>query len=254
MGDISGMCRLFDQPTYFSESANWNVVKFVHVAAATAPYSGDETGELDELAEATGHPDAIIGGIVPSDPIADTERLLDEQMAVAPIPRHPADGRHAPASRAPTSCAPSRSASWCSSSWRTRRARGLGRGARRLGRPHHRRRARRLAAVRHARGVRALGARHLRAGVPRGQRPLQAVGPGHAPALDASRRVVHRGSSTASSRSASTAACSRATSRSTRCTARSTSSTRGSTRVTADLDADARDKLFATNAERLYRC
>jgi len=24
--------------------------------------------------------------------------------------------------------------------------------------------------------------------------------------------------------------------------------------VTADLDADSRDKLFAANAERLYRC
>ena len=82
-------------------------MKFVHVAAATAPYSGDETRELDEMAEATGHPDAIIGGIVPSDPIADTERLLDEQMTVVPVPRHPADGRRHGASRAPTSCAPS---------------------------------------------------------------------------------------------------------------------------------------------------
>jgi L-fuconolactonase len=81
MGDISGMCRRFDQPTYFAESANWNVVKFVHVAAATAPHSGAETAHLDELAERTGHPDAIIGGIVPADPIADTARLLDEQMA-----------------------------------------------------------------------------------------------------------------------------------------------------------------------------
>ncbi len=81
MGDISGMVRRFDQPTYFSESANYNVVKFVHVAAATAGHSGEETAELEELADATGHPDAIIGGIVPDDPIADTERLLDEQMA-----------------------------------------------------------------------------------------------------------------------------------------------------------------------------
>jgi predicted TIM-barrel fold metal-dependent hydrolase len=81
MGDISGMCRLFDQPTYFAEGANWNVVKFVHVAAATAPYSGAETAELNAMAAETGHPDAIIGGIVPDDPIADTERLLDEQMA-----------------------------------------------------------------------------------------------------------------------------------------------------------------------------
>jgi predicted TIM-barrel fold metal-dependent hydrolase len=80
MGDISGMCRLFDQPTYFAESANWNVVKFVHVAAATAPHSPAETAHLQELAEQTGHPDAIIGGFVADAPIADVERVLDEQM------------------------------------------------------------------------------------------------------------------------------------------------------------------------------
>jgi predicted TIM-barrel fold metal-dependent hydrolase len=80
MGDISGMCRLFDQPTYFAESSNWPVKKFVHVAAATAPHSGAETRHLQELAETTGHPDAIIGGIVPGDPIADVERVLDQQM------------------------------------------------------------------------------------------------------------------------------------------------------------------------------
>lgn len=80
MGDISAMCRRFDEETYFAESANWNVVKFVHVAAATAPHSGAETRHLQELADETGHPDAIVGGIVPQDPIGDTERLLDEQM------------------------------------------------------------------------------------------------------------------------------------------------------------------------------
>lgn len=80
MGDTSGMARRFDQPTYFAESARWNVVKFVHVAAATAPNSPAETQELDEMAQATGHPDAIIGGFVPTDPIAETERVLDEQM------------------------------------------------------------------------------------------------------------------------------------------------------------------------------
>jgi predicted TIM-barrel fold metal-dependent hydrolase len=80
MGDVSGMCRLYDQPTYFSESANWNVEKFVHVAAATAPYSADETRERQDMADATGHPDAIVGGIVPTDPIADVERALDDQM------------------------------------------------------------------------------------------------------------------------------------------------------------------------------
>lgn len=81
MGDISGMVRRYDQPTYFSETKNWNVVKFVHVAAATAAHSAEETAELEEMAQQTGHPDAIIGGIVPDAPIADTEQLLDAQMA-----------------------------------------------------------------------------------------------------------------------------------------------------------------------------
>ena len=80
MGDISGMCRLFDQTTYFAESAKWNVQKFVHVAAATSAFTADETRELDEQARVTGHPDAIVGGINPSQPIADIVALLDQQM------------------------------------------------------------------------------------------------------------------------------------------------------------------------------
>ena len=63
MGDISGFCRKFDQATYFAESAGWNVEKFVHVAAATAHV--DETMELDAQARATGHPDALVGAILP---------------------------------------------------------------------------------------------------------------------------------------------------------------------------------------------
>ena len=105
-----------------------------------------------------------------------------------------------------------------------------------------------------ARGVRAVEARDLGAGVAGRQRALQAVGPGHAAPLDGGRRVWHRGSSTASSRSASTGACSRATSRSTPCTARSTSSTRASTASPRTSTPTTRDKLFAANAERLYRC
>jgi len=79
MGDISGMCRRFDQPIYFSEAAKWNVQKFVHVAASAKLV--DETRELDELAEATGHPDVIIGGLLPSAGIAENERQLDVQLA-----------------------------------------------------------------------------------------------------------------------------------------------------------------------------
>lgn len=66
MGDISGMCRRFDQPTYFSESAKWNVQKFVHVAAAAPSKLVDETRELDAQADATGHPDVLIGGLDPN--------------------------------------------------------------------------------------------------------------------------------------------------------------------------------------------
>ena len=80
MGDISGMCRRFDQPTYFSEAARWNVQKFVHVAAAAPSKLVDETRELDAQAEATGHPDVLIGGLDPTDDTADLARQLDEQM------------------------------------------------------------------------------------------------------------------------------------------------------------------------------
>ena len=80
MGDISGMCRRFDQPIYFSEAAKWNVQKFVHVAAAAPSMLVEETRELDEQAEATGHPDALVGGLDPGDDIGELERQLDEQM------------------------------------------------------------------------------------------------------------------------------------------------------------------------------
>jgi predicted TIM-barrel fold metal-dependent hydrolase len=81
MGDISGMCRRFDQPTYFTEAAKWNVQKFVHVAAAAPSVLVDETRELDEQAETTGHPDVIIGGVVPSDHTTELDDHLNQQMA-----------------------------------------------------------------------------------------------------------------------------------------------------------------------------
>ncbi len=79
MGDISGMCRRFDQSIYFSEAATWNVQKFVHVAAAAPAKLVDETRELDAQADATGHPDALIGGLDPNEELAELERQLDEQ-------------------------------------------------------------------------------------------------------------------------------------------------------------------------------
>jgi predicted TIM-barrel fold metal-dependent hydrolase len=80
MGDISGMCRRFDQATYFSEAARWNVQRFVHVAAAAPSKLVDETRELDVEADATGHPDVLIGGLDPNEDIAELERQLDAQI------------------------------------------------------------------------------------------------------------------------------------------------------------------------------
>jgi L-fuconolactonase len=82
-GDALRMYRRFDVDTYQGEAAQWNVEKFVNVAAATGLHSIDETIELDANAPASGHPDAIIGGLPPTDTMAEAIELIDRQM-VAP--------------------------------------------------------------------------------------------------------------------------------------------------------------------------
>ena len=79
MGDTSGMNRRFDLATYKAESANWNVEKVVNVAAASGRHSIDETLELDERGEA----DALIGGLPPTESVADAIGLIDAQMKAA---------------------------------------------------------------------------------------------------------------------------------------------------------------------------
>jgi predicted TIM-barrel fold metal-dependent hydrolase len=83
MGDVSGMSRRFDVPTYRTESAGWNVVKLVNVAAATGHHSVDETLELDRRAATEGHPDAIVGGIPPAESVAEAIALIDRQATAA---------------------------------------------------------------------------------------------------------------------------------------------------------------------------
>ncbi len=79
-GDAARMNRRFDVETYRSESAGWNVEKFVNVAAATGPNSVEETLELDRTAEANGGPDAIVGGLPPTETVDDAVALLERQM------------------------------------------------------------------------------------------------------------------------------------------------------------------------------
>lgn len=83
MGDVSGMARRFDVATYMAEATGWNVVKLVNVAAATGRHSIDETLDLERRAELDAHPDAIIGGIPPTDSVADAIELIDRQMGAS---------------------------------------------------------------------------------------------------------------------------------------------------------------------------
>ena len=80
-GDVSRMYRRFDVDTYLSESARWNVEKLVNVAAATGRHSVAETIELDANAQVGGRPDAIVGGLPPTDTVAEAIELIDRQMA-----------------------------------------------------------------------------------------------------------------------------------------------------------------------------
>jgi len=75
------MYRRFDVDTYEAEADGWNVVKFVNVAAATGRHSIEETIELDVNAEARGGPDAIIGGLPSTQTAAEAIDVLDKQMA-----------------------------------------------------------------------------------------------------------------------------------------------------------------------------
>ncbi len=83
LGDVTGMARRFDVATYISEATGWNVEKLVNVAAATGGHSIDETLHLDEVANADGHPDAIVGGLPPTDTAGEAIALLDRQMGAA---------------------------------------------------------------------------------------------------------------------------------------------------------------------------
>ncbi len=82
-GDPLRMHRRFDVDLYRSEAAGWNVEKFINVAAATGRHSVDETIALDRDAVAAGGPDAIIGGLPPTDSVAESLQLIDHQMTAA---------------------------------------------------------------------------------------------------------------------------------------------------------------------------
>ncbi|HWD52082.1 MAG TPA: amidohydrolase family protein [Acidimicrobiales bacterium] len=81
--DASRMFRPFDVDTYRAEAAGWNVDKFINVAAATGGHSIAETIELDGAASARGGPDAIVGGIPPTDTVDEALELIERQMTAS---------------------------------------------------------------------------------------------------------------------------------------------------------------------------
>jgi L-fuconolactonase len=82
-GDVSRMYRRFDLDIYEAETTRWNVEKLVNVAAATGGHSIDETIELDDSAQARGRPDAIIGGLPPTDTVTEAVELIERQMTAS---------------------------------------------------------------------------------------------------------------------------------------------------------------------------
>ena len=83
MGDVTGMSRRFDVVTHRAESDGWNVTKLVNVAAAIGRHSIEETIAIDASAEADGGPAAIVGGIPPTDSVAEGVALIDQQLAAS---------------------------------------------------------------------------------------------------------------------------------------------------------------------------
>ena len=118
MGDVTGMARRFDVATYLAESEGWNVEKMVNVAAATGCHSIDETLELDRRAEVDGHPDAIVGGLPPTDSIGCGSSSCSTGRWAPPDSGASARwGRRRRGSPARGASCHGRSGAWCSSSW-----------------------------------------------------------------------------------------------------------------------------------------
>jgi L-fuconolactonase len=83
ISDISGMRRPFSQDIYLDEAADWHVDKYVHVIATTFDYHLDETNEVEQLAVESDVPIAIIGGIDPRGSAKDLIAELDAQQAAS---------------------------------------------------------------------------------------------------------------------------------------------------------------------------
>lgn len=76
-----GMHRTYTLDDYLLDTAAWNVDKIVHVAAARAPFEVAETLELDELATRTGYPSAIVGSVGVHNEVSVSMARLEDMSA-----------------------------------------------------------------------------------------------------------------------------------------------------------------------------
>ena len=165
MGDVTGMARRFDVPTYLEESAGWNVEKLVNVAAATGRPLHRRDARARRPCRDRGPPRRHHRGPASHRVRGRGRGAPRPADGRLPLPGHPTHGRlrRAAAGRR-----------------RARRARGAGPGVRadgpprpapgrrdgagRLRRAGRRRRAHRVAALGLRRGARPVEGRHRRAG------------------------------------------------------------------------------------------
>ena len=225
-GDASRMFRRFDVDTYRAESARWNVEKFVNVAAATGRHSIEETIELDANAQASGGPDAIIGGLPPTDTVAEAIELIDRQMSASRFRGvRPMGANMGPVPDAGVLHALQERNLLFELMAHPDQLRSCGDATRRLRRSDRCRRAHRVAPLEFRRGARPLAGRHRRAGRRWATTSCASSRAWRCRSSPCVSMPSPRGSSTPSRPSASTAACSPATSPLTPCTAPSTSST-----------------------------
>jgi len=76
------MRRRFDQATYLNETGRWSVDKYVHVTGAVGPVAlVAETKVRQREAEETGRPNALIGSISGEDSVSDVIGLIDQLSA-----------------------------------------------------------------------------------------------------------------------------------------------------------------------------
>ena len=83
MGNTSKMERRFDADIHRTEAGHFTIDKLINVAAATGRFSVNETLALNERGDRDGQPVALICGLPPAETVSESIALIDRQMAAS---------------------------------------------------------------------------------------------------------------------------------------------------------------------------